>query len=396
VAQKLTKRRVDAAKPGETIWDGEIKGLALRVWASGARSYILKYRRGGVQRWFTIGLHGDGWTPEKAREEAEILKGKIRDGKDPAREKAENAEADTFAAFADRYLEDYSRAFKKPASANQDALNLRLHILPKLGAMKVHEITRSDVARLHLSMKGSPYSANRCRALLAHMFKKAEAWGLRPDGSNPTAHVDKYPEEARKRFLSPKELRRLGRVLAFLERKGAATYEIAAVRLLLFTGARLSEILTLRWEQVDTGARVLRLADSKTGAKTIALSAPALALLASIPRQKDNQNVICGAVAGAHLVNLHKPWGRIRKAALIPDVRIHDLRHSFASVAVAGGMSLPLIGSLLGHSQPATTARYAHLADDPRLAAADAVAATIAASLQGAGGEVIALRKLAR
>lgn len=395
MAQKLTKRRVDAAKPGATLWDGELTGFGLRVSKSGARSYVLKYRRGAVQRWLTIGRHGSPWTPDAAREEAKVLLGRIAKNEDPAAERADMRNAATVEAFAETYLANYSRTHKKASSAAEDARNLKNHILPALGSLRVREVTRAEIARFHQGMRRKPYAANRCRALLSHMFKMAERWGVRPDNSNPCVHVEKFKEKGRKRFLSPKELRRLGRVLAFLERKGAAPYEIAAIRLLLFTGARLSEILTLRWEQVDTAARVLRLADSKTGAKTIALSAPALALLDRIPRQEGNPHVICGKVTGASLVNLQKPWRRIRNAALIPDVRIHDLRHSFASVAVAGGMSLPLIGSLLGHSQPATTARYAHLADDPRLAAADAVAATIAASLQGGGGQVVTMKRKA-
>jgi integrase len=242
-------------------------------------------------------------------------------------------------------------------------------------------------------MQATPAAANRFLNLLSHMFNTAEDWGLRAENSNPCRRIKKYEEKARERFLSPSELARLGAALAEAEARGESIYTVAALRLLILTGARLSEILTLRWEWVDVPARLIRLADSKTGAKTIALSAPALAALESIPRQQGNPYVICGRNAGEHLVNLQKPWRRIRKAAGLDDVRIHDLRHSFASVAVAGGMSLPLIGSLLGHTQPATTARYAHLADDPRLAAADAVAATIAARLSGETGTVIPLRK---
>ncbi len=393
MAQKLTKRRVDAAKAATTIWDGEIPGFGLRVSKTGVRAYVLKYRRGAVQRWLTIGRHGAPWTPETARAEAKKLLGRIASNEDPAAERADMRSAETVEAFAKTYLRDYARPNKKASSVAEDERNLTNHIIPALGSVRVRDVTRAEIARFHQSMQRTPYAANRCRALLAHMFKMAERWGVRPDNSNPCVHVEKFKERSRERFLSPKELRRLGRVLAFLERKGAATYEIAAIRLLLFTGARLSEILSVRWDQVDIAARLIRLSDSKTGAKTIALSAPALALLENIPRQDGNPHVICGYVAGASLVNLQKPWRRIRKAAGLEDVRLHDLRHSFASVAVAGGMSLPLIGSLLGHSQPATTARYAHLGDDPRLAAADAVAAAIAARMAGNSADVVPIRK---
>jgi len=382
VAGKLTKRRVDATKAGETIWDGEIRGLGLRVFASGVRSYVFKYRRGGVQRWHTIGLHGSPWTPDTARKEALRLKRLVDEGRDPATEKSDERTADTFDAFADRYLKDYAKAHKKASTLREETRALSNHLRPALGRYRMKDIQRSDIARFHQGMKDMPYAANRYLALLSHMFNVAEDWGVRPENSNPCRRVKKFREEARERFLSPKELKRLGRVLAFLDRKGASQYEVVAIRLLLFTGARLNEILSLQWEHVDLAARVIRLPDSKTGAKTIALSAPAVEILCALPKQDRNPFVICGRKTGAHLVNLQKPWRRIRKAALIEDVRIHDLRHSFASVAASGGMSLPLIGALLGHTQPQTTHRYAHLADDPRLAAADAVGTTIAAAMK--------------
>ncbi len=383
MAGKLTKRLVDAAKPGETIWDGEIKGLGLRVWASGARSYILKYRRGGVQRWLTIGQHGDGWSPEKARKEAERLKGKIRDGVDPALDAKIEREADSFDAFADRYLADYAKNHKKASTVREETRALKNHIRPALGKYRVKDIQRGDIARFHQGMKATPYAANRYLALLSHMFNIAEDWGLRPENTNPCRRVKKYKEKARDRFLSPEELARLGKALSAAETAGESVYVIAAIRLLLLTGARLSEILSLEWEEVDFKASMLRLSDSKTGAKTIALPAPALQILNDLPRQDDNPHVICGAREGAALVNLQKPWRRIRAAAKLEDVRLHDLRHSFASVAAAGGMSLPLIGALLGHTQAQTTQRYAHLADDPRHAAANVVAERITSNMRG-------------
>ncbi len=391
----LSKRRVDAAKPGETIWDGEIPGFGLRVSKGGAKSYVLKYRRGRLQRWYTIGRHGAPWTPHNARQEARRLLGAIANGDDPANEKQDVKQAETLTEFASRYLETHAKVHKKASSATEDERNLRNHILPVLGNHRMRDITRQEISRFHHAMRDRPYAANRCLALLSHMFKKAEAWGVRPDNSNPCLHVEKYSEKARERFLSTRELKKLGRTLAVVERAGNAPYVVAAIRLLLFTGARLGEILSLRWDYVDFEAQCLRLPDSKTGAKTIALSAPALQVLADVPRMADNPHIICGSKAGAALVNLQKPWRRIRKAAHIPDVRIHDLRHSYASVAVSGGMSLPLIGSLLGHSQPQTTQRYAHLADDPRHAAADAVAREIAASLSGGSSTVVPLNRIA-
>ena len=190
--------------------------------------------------------------------------------------------------------------------------------------------------------------------------------GYRPDHSNPAYLVDKFTEKRRERFLSELELANLGEALASAEAANRhSPYVIAAIRLLALTGARLNEILSLEWAWVDFNARCLRLPDSKTGAKTIYLSPPALQVLADLPRMDGNPFVICGERKGAHLVNLQKPWTAIRSAAGLADVRLHDLRHSYASIAVANGMSLPLIGALLGHSQPSTTARYAHLSEDP-------------------------------
>ncbi len=393
MADRISKRRVDASMPGTVIWDGDIPGFGLRTTKSGAKSYVLKYRLRGVQRWLTIGRHGAPWTPVEARRAAKMMLGNIQAGQDPALERSEDRTSVTLSMFSERYLEEYAKPHKKASSVVDDEGNLKNHILPALGRLRVKDIAREDVARFHMSMKEKPYAANRCRALLAHMFKKAEAWGVRPDGSNPTTHVEKFKEKARDRFLSMREIMRLGRALRVVERAGRRPYEVAAIRLLFFTGARLSEILTLKWDYVDHEMRVARLPDSKTGAKTIVLPAPALAVISSLPRQEENPYVICGWKEGAHLVNLQKPWQRIRKAALIPDVRLHDLRHSFASVAAASGMSLPLIGSLLGHSQVQTTARYAHLSDDPRLAAAETIGSTIAASMSGKSSEVALMRR---
>lgn len=387
----LTKRAIDAAKSGATLWDDSLKGFGLRVSAGGSKTFVIKYRRGKVQRWVSIGRYGAPWTPDEARREAKRLFGLIESGKDPAHERRIEREAESFEAFAARYLRDHSDAHKKPSTAREERRGLRKYILPMLGQLSVMAIEKGDIVRWHRSMSATPYAANRFLNLLSHMFNTAEAWGLRPDNSNPCRRIQKYPEKSRERFLSPDELSRLGRALSDAASGDESIYVVGALRLLILTGARLSEILTLRWEHVDFESRLLRLPDSKTGKKTIALPAPALDILASLPKQEGNSFVICGAMTGAHLVNLQKPWRRIRKDAGLDDVRIHDLRHSFASVAVAGGASLPLIGALLGHTQPQTTARYAHLGSDPRLAAADAVANRIVAAMRGESADVIGL-----
>ena len=390
---KLTKRRVDAAKAGETVWDGDIPGFGLRVSKGGAKSYVLKYRHAGVQRWLTIGRHGAPWTPTSARNEVQRLIARLVDGKDPAALKAERLTADSLGSFAERYLKEYSELHKKPATAREERRLLQKVILPKLGKLRITDIERADIARFHRSLKDTPYQANRCLALLSHLFNVAGDWGVRKTAPNPCLRVRRYPEEARERFLSPEELKRLGKALLASEREGESLYVTNAIRLLIFTGARLSEILQLKWADVDLKARLLRLSESKTGKKSIVLAAPALEVLQSLPRQRGNPYVICGRKAGSHLINIQKPWRRIRASAGLDDVRIHDLRHSFASVAAAGGMSLPLIGSLLGHTQAQTTQRYAHLSDDPRIAAADSIAAEIAANLSGTTGKVVSFKK---
>jgi integrase len=215
------------------------------------------------------------------------------------------------------------------------------------------------------------------------MFNLAEMWGLRPDGSNPRKHIRKYPEEKRERFLSTAELRRIGEVLREMEIEGIELPSaVLAARLLILTGCRLGEIMTLRWEFLDLPEKLLRLPDSKTGAKLVHLGQPTVDLLAVTRPIKDNPWVIAGTLKGKHLSDLQPFWQRVRARAGLKDCRIHDLRHTFASTAVASGQGLPMIGKLLGHTQVQTTARYAHLAAEPVRNAAD----MIATSLQDALG----------
>jgi integrase len=279
-------------------------------------------------------------------------------------------------------MEEHAKVKKRPGSVQSDETLFRLHILPRLGSMKVNAIDRKDIAQLHHAMRDLPGAANRTIALLSKMFNLAEKWGLRSDGSNPCRHVEKYKERKIERFLSNEELAQLGEVLNEAERtQTEMPSAISAIRLLLFTGCRLSEILTLQWDEVDTDNHCLRLRESKTGAKVVFLPPSAVEVLNAIERQDDNPHVIVGAKHGSHLVNLQKPWRRIRAKAGLEDVRIHDLRHSFASMAAASGLSLPMIGALLGHTQPQTTQRYAHLAADPMKEAAAVTGSRIAEAL---------------
>jgi len=389
---KITKRSVDALRLASgaeaVLWDTEVKGFGVRVQRGGAKSYVLHYRigvgRGAPIRKLTIGRHGSPWTPDKARGEAIRLLGMIEDGADPGADKNARKDAPTIGELAERFLAEHAEAKRKASTAREYRRHLEKIVLPELGKRRVADVTRQDVAKLHYARRATPIDANRMLACMSTMFNLAERWGLRPDGSNPCRHVDKYPQHRRERFLSPAELARLGDALVAYD---GSPYTVAAVKLLVFTGARLGEILGLRWEWIDFERGEARLPDSKTGAKTLHLPPPALAVLAGLPRLDGNPYVIAGAKPGAALVNLEKPWRAIRQSAGLDDVRLHDLRHAFASVAASSGMGLPIIGKMLGHSQPATTARYAHLASDPVKAAAAAVAGKIAAAMSGSGGE---------
>jgi integrase len=390
---KITKRSVDALNPAAdgaeaVLWDSELKGFGVRVQRGGSKSYIVHYRvgtgRGATLRKLTIGRHGSPWTPETARKEAKTLLGMIEDGADPAADKMARREAPTIAELADRFLAEHVEAKRKGSTATGYRRLLDRIILPALGKRKVADVTRADVTKLHHANRAAPYQANRVLAVLSKMFNLAERWGLRPDGSNPCRHVEKFAEKKRERMLSPAELARLGDGLAAYD---GSPYAIAAVKLLVFTGARLGEVLGLKWEWIDFGRGEARLPDSKTGAKTLHLPPPALAVLAELPRLDGNPHVIAGAKPGAAWVNLEKPWQAIRKEAGLDDVRLHDLRHAFASVAASSGMGLPIIGKMLGHTQAATTHRYAHLASDPVKAAAAAVAGKIAAAMGAGSGE---------
>lgn len=395
---KITKRTVDAAAPGKRdafLWDTELTGFGCKITPAGKRVYIVQYRFAGRLRRYTIGKHGAPWTPEEARLKASRVLGDGAAGLDPAETKALGRTAPTLAELADRYLGDHAIPHKKPLSVEEDRRNLRLHVLPALGRRKVADVTRADVINLHRALRHTPVAANRVIALLSKMLNLSEKWGLRPDGTNPCRHVEKYKERTRERFLTTRELAQLGDALTAAEREGFNPVAVAAIRLLVMTGARKSEILTLRWEWVDFEHSCLRLPDSKTGAKVVPLGAPALELLASLPRVENNPHVLPGEKADGHFVGLQKAWERMRKRAGLDDVRVHDFRHSFASVAVAGGESLYLVGKVLGHRQVRTTERYAHMRDDPLRAVADRTAGHIAAAMNGGdgGAEVVALPK---
>lgn len=390
---KITKRFVDSAhaepdRAQTLLWDSRLKGFGLRVSASGKKSYIFQYRNAhGRSRRLTVG-DASRITAMDARRLARIHAGDVERGLDPVEERNQARQALTLRELAERYMSEHAIPKKKPSSIKTDERLLRLCLLPCLGHLKVAEITRADARRMHHASRKTPVQANRALLLLSKMMNLAESWGLRKDRSNPTRGVERFPEKPRERFLSPEEFARLGAVLDEVDEKEEEhPSAILALRLLILTGARSGEILSLRWDEVDLDRRCLRLKDSKTGGKIIPLASAAVDLLRKAPRVHGNPYVCFGARRGQHFVGLPKVWYRIRARAGLNDVRTHDLRHSFAAVGAGGGISLPIIGGLLGHSQPQTTARYAHLASDPLHEAADRIGSEIAFHLESGTGD---------
>lgn len=414
---KLTKRTVDAAAPEASrfiIWDSELKGFGLRVEPTGAKSFVVRYRVGGgraaPQKQIKLGNMGP-LTPDAARQRArEIIAAVVR-GEDPAAERSRFREAPTVRQIAALFLEDHVEAKRKSATLRAYRTLLDSHVLPAFGGTKAESLTRSTVATLHRDMKASPYQANRMLAVVGSLYAFASRRNLVPEDMNPAKRIEKYQERKRERFLNTEELVRVGAALAQTEGEGVpmtvrgretvariSPSAAAAIRLLLFTGARVSEILTLRWAFVDMEGARLNLPESKTGSKAILLSPPALAVLASLPRQKGSPFVIAGQRIDAPMADLKRPWAIVQHAAGLSGVRIHDLRHTFASVGAGSGLGLPTIGKLLGHTQAATTHRYAHLADDPLRRANDAIGERIAGAIGGnvdgrAKAQVVELKK---
>lgn len=405
---RITKAKVERLVPGEVLWDSEVKGFGVRRQTT-RTVYVLKARVKGRQRWITIGDHGAPWTAELARKEAQRIWGLIRSGADVTSLRAKPGQPVVMAELCARYLKEHADQHKKPSSRLSDERNIANHIIPLLGKRVVEDVTRADIDRFKLAVRegrtakrgakrsdtyrggavvtGGPGVANRCLALLSKMFNLAERWAIRPEHTNPVRFVEKYKEGKRERYLGSDEFDRLADVLEASERElTEGPYVLAAIRLLILTGARLGEILTLRWEYVDFQHRALRLPDSKTGRKVVFLSQSALAVLKQVPRVASNPHVIVGAKTGQPLRNLQKPWGRMRSAAGLEGVRIHDLRHSYASLAAAAGVSLPVIGRLLGHKKSTTTERYAHLAPDPMKLANEAIGDQLK-GIVGASGE---------
>ena len=390
----ITVDVVKRLKPNSVVWDTSSKtregvsGFMVRCQRRD-RVYMLKTRVHGRVRYYTIGKHGDPWTPAEARQKAKDIKVDIAAGKDPFRERDEAKKAPALAAVADLFLSEHVDVELKPSTAASYHDMLRRLILPKIGTIRVRDVVEGDIKAMHRSMRKTPRQANLCVAIMSKLLSWSEGEGFRARGTNPCPSIKRYPENKKERFLSDAEFRRLGAALAAAESSGDEdVFIVAAIRLLILTGARLGEVLSLQWDHVKFDRAEIELPDSKTGAKKIYLNAPALQLLNALPRVKDNPYVFPGRRKGASLVNIQRPWERIRKRAGLEDVRLHDLRHSYASVAVAGGGTLPMIGRILGHSNTATTERYAHLHDDPVRQLNEKAGSAISAAMSPGDGEV--------
>ena len=331
----------------------------------------------GTKR-ITVGRHGVIGAAE-ARRRAALIIARVHAGEDLAERKAQKPAGPTLAALAERYLREHVAVRCKPSTAAQYRLAIERYIVPALGERAVSEIGRSHVADLQHALRDRPAMANLVIATLSRLIDQAVAWGVVQETTNPCRSAQKYRVRRRERFLTDAEFRRLGNALDELEATGRLSpHAAAAIRLLMLTGCRRNEILTLRWEDVHLEAHELRLPDSKTGPRTISLSAEAADVLAALPKVPGNPWVIPGTRPGQRLSSIFEPWSRVRARAGLDDVRIHDLRHSYASRALALGESLPVIAKLLGHAQIQTTARYTHLTRDSVKDAATRVANDIA------------------
>jgi len=394
---RITKRSVDAlqcpaGKDREFLWDDAVSGFGVGAMQSGKKVYVCQYRRDGRSRRANIGEHGR-LTPDQARSEAKKLLGAVETGSDPIAERAAARAVRTFGDVAGEFLALHVATKRKRRTGAEYRRILRTRILPALGAKRIVEVRRADVARLHASLVGTPYEANRVLAVLSSVW----TWAARRDevgeAGNPCKGIERYPEDGRERYLTSDEFGRLGDALRAFEAGGGCPFAIAAIRLLVLTGARLREILDAQWQHVDIERGVIFLADSKTGRKPVYLSAAAQAVLASLTRS-DNPHIIPGAKAGRPKSDLGKPWAAICKAAQLEGVRIHDLRHSYASIGAGASLGLPMIGKLLGHSQAETTHRYAHLDADPMRRAVETIGSTIDAAMnRRAAGEVVPLHE---
>lgn len=411
---KITKRVVDAAEARETryiVFDNLIAGFGLRVMPSGAKSYVYEYRpgeggRAQPKRRYTIGKATD-LTADQARKEAERLRAVVATGGDPMGSKSDARKAETVEEVANLWLSSHVKAKRSDGTHEHYRDLLDRIIKPAVGKMKAKTLPHSKVAKLHDDWAHTPFQANRILSCVSAFYNWAgsASVGLVPKGYNPADDIEKFEEQGRERPLEPAELLRLADALRLAETTGIpwdiekptskhlakadkrvtvfSPHVVGAFRLLMFTGARLREILNLEWKQVDLARGIITLQKHKTarkiGVKVIVLNAPALEVLTGLERI--GKYVIASDSAGTPeekpRPDLKKPWASIKRHAQLEDLRINDLRHNFATFGVGGGMGLPIVGKLLGHTKASTTERYAHLQVDPLRRASETIGAEL-------------------
>lgn len=412
---KLTKREVDRVVPSDHIvfvFDTDLKGFGLKVMPSGVKTFIVEYRAGAggrkaTKRRLTIGRYG-ALTPEQARDLAKDILARVHAGEDPASDKIKARAEMTLAEVCALYLAEGCET-KKQSTIATDSGRIRRHINPLLGRKRIGELSRADVEKFmrdvaagktatdertkkrgRAIVEGGKGTATRTVGLLGGIMSFAVARGLR--AGNPVRGVKRYPDKKGETFLSAAELARIGQALVEAELAGANTSAVAIIRLLALTGARKNEIASLRWNEVDLERRYLKLGDSKTGAKVIPVGAPACEVLKTVQIVEGSEYVFPAVSGTGHFQGVDKVWRTVRDAANFPKLRMHDLRHSFASIGLARGDTLPLIGAILGHADVKTTARYAHLADDPVRTAAEGISQSMQAAMMGMpAGKVVKL-----
>ena len=408
--QRLTKRVIDSLTSRARtyiVYDDSLSGFGCRVTPNGSRSWIVEYRPHGggravAKKRITLAAVSV-LTPDQARETAGDILASVRLGHDVAPDRAARRSSPLVTALVERFMSEEVRPTRKPTTAALYDMYFRRYILPELGQKRAREVVLADVAKLHRKIGATkPVTANRVLELISGLYTWAARIGEVPKDLRPAHGVTRYREQGRERFLSSAELARLGAALREAETIGVpwvidksnpkakhvpkgnrrtkiSPFATAAIRLLLFTGCRLREILNLRWEEFDRERGMLFLPDSKTGRKPVVLSGAALAVLQSIPEA--GEYVICGQQADRARYGPQRPWQAIRHRAGLGQMRLHDLRHSFAATGAASNFGLPVIGKLLGHRNAETTSRYAHVAADPLKFAANAIASDLAAKM---------------
>ena len=363
------------------FWDRELKGFGVRIHPTGGKVYVAQARGPNGQKRVTVGRH-PLIGAEQARQRAALIITRIKAGEEPVPLPlaAKFAGGPTVTDLARRYLDEHVAVRCKPKTARTTRSVVNRHIVPALGRLPLAAVERQHVMELHEKLCETPAMANMTVKTLTHMYALARDWGIAPEDCHPCRSIPMNPKRSRERFLTDAEFTRLGQVLDEVSGKGSrvSAGAVATIRLLMLTGCRRNEILTLRWEHVDLDAAEIHLADGKTGARTVHLSPSAVRVFEALLRKPGNPWVIPGNKPGTHMTDIDGSWEVIRTRAGLHDVRIHDIRHSFASRALALGEGLPIIARLLGHRRVETTARYAHLARDSVTKSAERISVSIA------------------